>query len=317
MPMKPDRPHISVVIPCYRCAECLEELYRQLKAALEPISPVFEIVMVNDASPSYDWDVIQKLTEADLRVKGVNLSRNFGQHHAITAGIDFATGDWVIVMDGDLQDQPHEIPKLYAKAREGYDVVFARRVERKDTFLKVFMSRSFSLVYNFLSNVRIDPTIGNFSISARKVMDNFRRVRESSRAFGLTLLWCGFKTAYVDVDHGPRYAGKTSYNLRRSIHLAIESISSQSNKPLRISINAGFFMSALSFLIALVIVLRKLIWGIPVSGWASTIVSLYFIGGLLMANLGIIGLYLGKVFDETKGRPIYIVRDVLNIEESD
>lgn len=315
--MKTGCPHISIVIPAYRCAECLEELYRQLKATLETIDPDFEIIMVNDASPSYDWDVIRTLAQADPRVKGINLSRNFGQHHAITAGVDYTRGDWVVVMDGDLQDQPHEILKLYNKAREGFDVVFGRRVDRKDSFFKILCSRAFGWFYNFLSNIKVDTTTGNFSMVSRQVVRNYLKLRESSRSYGMSILWCGFKVGYVPIDHGDRFAGKTSYNLRRSIHLAIESISSQSNKPLRMSINAGFLMSALSFLFALVIVLRKLLWGIPVSGWASMIVSLYFIGGLLMANLGIIGLYLGKVFDETKGRPIYIVRDVVNLEETD
>lgn len=314
--MNPDNPHISIIAPAYRCAECIPELCRRLKLALARINPNFEIILVNDSSPDRDWAVIQEEARADRRVKGINFSRNFGQHHAITAGIDHATGDWIVVMDCDLQDQPEEIEKLYRKAiDENNDIVFARRVERKDTLMKRLMSRSFNLLYNFLSNTRIDPTTGNFSISARRVMDNYRRLRESSRSHGLTLLWCGFKVGYADVDHAERFAGKTTYNLRRSVHLAIESISSQSNKPLRMSINFGFLMSGFSFLFALSIVFRKLMWNIPVSGWASMIVSLYFIGGLLMANMGVIGLYLGKVFDETKNRPIYIVRETLNFEE--
>lgn len=314
--MNSDRPHISIVTPAYRCAECLPELYRRLREVLEPLTPNFEMIVVNDASPGNDWAVILQLAAADPRVKGVNFSRNFGQHHAITAGVDHASGDWVVVMDCDLQDRPEEIPRLYRKAvDEGFDVVFGRRIERKDTFLKKAVSRAFNKVYNLLSNIRIDPTICNFSISARRVMDNYRRLRESSRSHGLALLWCGFRVGYLDVDHAERFAGKTSYNLRRSINLAIESITSQSNKPLRLSIKAGFVMSGLSFLFALYIAVRKLFWDVPVSGWASTIVSMYFIGGLLMANIGVVGLYLGKVFDETKDRPIYIVRETVNIEE--
>lgn len=314
--MNTTRPHISIVTPAYRCAECLPELYRRLRESLEALDPNFEIIVVNDASPSNDWEIIRQLAAADPRLKGINFSRNFGQHHAITAGVDHASGDWVVVMDCDLQDQPEEIQRLYRKAvDEGFDVVFGRRVARKDTFMKKAMSRSFSAVYNFLSNIHIDPTIGNFSIAGRRVIENCRRLRESSRAYGLTLLWCGFRVGYLDVDHAERYAGKTSYNLRRSINLAIESITSQSNKPLRLSIKAGFTMSGLSFLFAIYIVCRKLFWGVPVSGWASMMVSLYFIGGLLMANIGVVGLYLGKVFDETKERPIYIVRETVNIEE--
>jgi len=309
-------PHISVVTPAYRCAECLPELYNRLKRTLEKINPNFELIIVNDCSPDNDWEIIQKLALADRRVKGINFARNFGQHHAITAGIDYATGDWVVVMDCDLQDQPEELTKLYNKAtEERFDVVIARRSNRTDSTYKIFASRAFNILYNFLSSIRIDPTICNFSISSLKVMNQYRRLREGSRSHILTLLWCGFKTGYVSVDHADRFAGKTTYNLRRSIHLAIESITSQSNKPLRMSIKAGFLISGLSFLFAIYLISRKLFWDVPLGGWTSTIVSIYFVGGLLMANLGVVGLYLGKVFDETKGRPIYIVRETLNMEE--
>lgn len=315
--MNSEHPHISVVAPAYRCTECIPELCRRLKTTLGEISPDFEIILVNDCSPDRDWEAIQAEARLDPRVKGINFSRNFGQHHAITAGVDHAKGDWVVVMDCDLQDQPEEIGRLYRAAVDGgYDVVFGRRAERKDNIMKKLMSRSFNVVYNFLSNVKIDPTICNFSIASRKVMDNYLRLRESSRAHGITLLWCGFHVGYVDVDHAKRFAGRTTYNLRRAVNLAIESISSQSNRPLRISIKLGFTMAGFSFLYAVCIILRKLIWDISISGWASMIVSLYFIGGLLMANMGVVGLYVGKIFDETKNRPIYIVKDTVNIEET-
>lgn len=316
--MKSALPHISVVTPAYRCAGCLPELYRRLRSTLEQIDPNFELIIVNDCSPDNDWEIIQELARADRRVKGINFARNFGQHHAITAGIDYATGDWVVVMDCDLQDQPEEILKLYKKVtQEGFDVIIAQRIARKDGFFKILASLAFNILYNFLSSIRIDPTICNFSISSREVMNQYRRLREGSRSHILTLLWCGFKVGYIGIDHAERFAGSTTYTLSRSIHLAIESITSQSNKPLRISIRAGFLMSALSFLFAVYLIVCKLIWAVPLSGWTSTIVSIYFVGGLLMVNLGVVGLYLGKVFDETKGRPIYIVRDTMNFEETE
>jgi dolichol-phosphate mannosyltransferase len=309
-------PHISVVAPAYRCSECIPELCRRLTTVLETIDPNFEIVIVNDASPDRDWEVIQELARADDRIKGVNFSRNFGQHHAITAGVDHASGDWVVVMDCDLQDQPEEIVTLYkAATEEGNDVVFAVRKDRQDSRLKMFASRSFGRVLNSLSELRITPGIANFSIFSRRVANNYRRLREGSRSHGLTLLWCGFKTAYVEAQHAARFAGTTSYNLRRSVKLAIESITSQSNKPLRMSIRFGFAMAALAMAFALYLAVHKIFFDGSVSGWTSTIVSLYFIGGLLIANMGVVGLYLGKVFDETKGRPIYIVADTLNVED--
>ncbi|HBF34006.1 TPA: glycosyltransferase [Candidatus Sumerlaeota bacterium] len=306
----------SVVVPCYRCAECLPELYRRIKESLEPISPRFELILVNDSSPSNDWLVIRQLAAEDTRVKGVNLSRNFGQHHAITAGVDQALGEWVVVMDGDLQDQPEEIVKLYQKAQEGFDVVFAVRENRQDSWHKRLSSQAFYWVYNRFSNIQVTPGIANFSICSRQVMDEFRQLRESSRAYWLGVLWCGFRVAYLPVEHAARYAGRSAYNLRRSMNLALESISSQSNKPLRIFMELGFLIATGSFLFTLFLVVRYFVYNVHVEGWTSTLVSLYFLGGLVMMNLGIVGLYLGKVFDETKGRPIYIVREKLNIADS-
>jgi glycosyltransferase involved in cell wall biosynthesis len=309
-------PHISVVTPAYRCAECIPELCRRLATVLDGIDPNYEIVIVNDASPDRDWEIVQELARADRRIKGINFSRNFGQHHAVTAGVDHASGDWVVVMDCDLQDQPEEIIKLYRAATvEGYDVVFGRRENRKDSLLKVLASRSFYLVLNVLADLRVNPGISNFSIFSRRVADNYRRLRDSNRAHGLTLLWCGFKTGYVDVVHAARFAGRTTYNLRRSVRLAVDAITSQSNRPLRLSIQFGFVMAALAIGFACYLAVRKFLFGTSVSGWTSLIVSLYFLGGLLITNMGIVGLYLGKVFDETKRRPIYIVSDTLNVED--
>jgi polyisoprenyl-phosphate glycosyltransferase len=310
-------PHISVVAPAYRCAECIPELCRRLTTVLEGIDSNFEIVIVNDASPDRDWEVIQQMARSDRRIKGVNLSRNFGQHHAITAGVDHARGDWVVVMDCDLQDQPEEIVKLYEAATvQGYDTVFARRENRQDSFFKIFLSRSFNLVLNRLVDLRVTSGIANFSIFSRRVADSYRRLREGSRSHGLTLLWCGFKVGYVNAVHASRFAGRTTYNLRRSIWLAIESITSQSNRPLRISIRFGFAMAALALCFACYFAVRSLFFGVAVSGWTSTIVSLYLLGGMMIANMGLVGLYLGKVFDETKRRPIYIVAETLNVDSN-
>ncbi|MEI7672914.1 MAG: glycosyltransferase family 2 protein [Deltaproteobacteria bacterium] len=308
------RPHISIVVPSYRCSECLPELHRRLVAAIEPITAQFEIVLVNDCSPDQDWEIITALAHADARVKGVNLSRNFGQHLAIAAGIDHADGDWVVVMDGDLQDRPEEVPALYRKAQaDGLDVVFGRRANRQDTWYKILASRVFAWVFRQLSDVHIESGIANFSISARKVMDAYRRLREGGRSHALVLLWCGFRVGYKDVAHAARYAGRTTYNLRRSVALAVEAITSQSNKPLLLSMKFGFLMAGLSFCFAMYEIVQYFVYGVPVSGWTSLIVSLYFIGGLLMANMGVLGLYLGKVFNEAKHRPIYLVRETVNL----
>jgi polyisoprenyl-phosphate glycosyltransferase len=306
---------VSIVAPAYRTAGCIPELHRRIQEAFAPLPETeFELILVNDHSPDPDWERIQELALADRRVKGLDLSRNFGQHHAITAGVDHASGDWVVVMDCDLQDRPEEIPRLLCRAREGgYDAVFAQRVQRQDGWIKVALSRGFHLLFNRLSSVPIDPTISNFSIASHQVICAYRSLRESSRAYNLAILWCGFRVGYLPVEHGARFSGTSAYTLRRSLRLAFDSITSLSNKPLRLASQVGITMSLGAFLYGTFLVIRFLLWAIPVEGWTSLMVSLYFLAGLLLAFLGILGIYLGKVFDETKGRPIYLVKSTLNL----
>ncbi len=302
-------PLISVVTPVYMAAGCLEELCRRLVAALEPITPNFEIILAEDASPDNSWTVVERLARAEPRCKGIRLARNFGQHYAITAGLAHAAGDWVVVMDCDLQDQPEEIAKLYRTAREGnFDVVFGRRVRRQDTWLKRMSSKCFYAVYNYFTEVRFDNTVANFSISRRAVIAEFLRMREHNRCFPLFIQWLGFAVGYVAVAHAERFAGKTSYDLRKLLRLSAESIVSQSNKPLYLSIAFGLFLAAVAFLVALYYLGKYFFRGIPVTGWTSTIVSLWFLGGVMLANLGVLGLYLGRVFNEVKNRPLYVIR---------
>lgn len=315
--MGDQKPHISVVLPCYRTATCLQELHRRLVATLTRIHPAYEIVFVNDGSPDRDWEVITELCAADPRVVGIDLSRNFGQHTAITAGLDHARGDWMVVMDADLQDQPEEIEHLYRKAQEGFDVVFGRRVDRKDPLQKVMSSRLFNTIFNKLSNVKYDPSVANFSISSAQVIENFRRLRERSRAFALIILWLGFRVGYVPVEHAERFAGNTSYSLAKSLRLAMDIVVSQSDKPLRFSIKFGLLISCISALLGIYYLVHYFITGVSVEGWTSLIVSMFFLFGLLFANLGIIGLYLGKTFEETKNRPLYVVRETVNSPEEE
>lgn len=273
----------------------------------------FEIIFVNDGSPQDDWKTILELCAADPRVKGVNLSRNFGQHYAITAGIDYARGDYVAVMDADLQDQPEEIARLYAKLQEGYDIAIAKRGTRHDPWLKRFYSRVFTRIFNFLSTVRIVEGSANFSIFTREVADEYRQLRERARAFGLLLLWLGFRVGYVDVTHAERHSGTTSYTFIKGLQFAFDSLVSQSDQPLRISIKIGFLISTASALYACWLVIRYYIHGVGVAGWTSVMVSLFFVTGVILADLGVIGLYLGKVFDEAKRRPLYVVRQTVNL----
>jgi dolichol-phosphate mannosyltransferase len=300
-------PEISVVVPVYRGERFIEELYRRLTAALEPITAEFEIVLVEDCGGDRSWELIEGLARRDRRVRGLQFSRNFGQHYAITAGLDHCTGAWTVVMDCDLQDRPEDISLLYAKAREGYDVVIARRGLRHHPPLKRLSSWLFYRVFSYLSDIDYDGRTGNFRIMSRRVVQNVRRIREQMRFLGGMVSWMGFPTAKVDVQQGQRPESGSSYSFRRLWRLAGDVIIAYSDKPLRLAVRLGFVMSGLAFLYGLFIIYLALFRGIPVSGYASLIASLYFIGGVIIAILGILGIYLGKTFDEAKGRPLYVV----------
>ncbi|MBY0577893.1 MAG: glycosyltransferase family 2 protein [Burkholderiales bacterium] len=300
-------PHISVVIPVYKAENCLDELYARLKAAIEPISGDFEILLVEDCGGDRSWDLIGELAKKDPRVKGLQFSRNFGQHYGITAGLDHAGGDWVVVMDCDLQDRPEEIPRLYAKAQEGFDVVLARRGHREDPFLKRLASWAFYKIFSYLSDMEYDGQTGNFRIISKKVVKSFRLMREQLRFFGGLISWAGFASASIDVRHAERFEGKSTYTFKKLMHLATDTIIAYSDKPLRLSIRFGFTISFLSFLYGLYIVYHALFHGAAIMGWSSLIVSLYFLGGIIISILGVIGIYLGKTFDEAKRRPLYII----------
>jgi len=309
-------PYISVVTPVYGCGDCLEQLYNRLKITLSTINDNFEIIMVNDASLDNAWDIITQLAKQDDRIKGINLSRNFGQHKAITAGLDYASGEWIVVMDCDLQDKPEEIIKLYNKAQEGYDVVFGRRAVRQDSFLKKLSSKLFYKMFDYFTDTKTDNTIANFSIISKKVLLTLRRYKEQNRSYALFVNLVGFKRADIDIIHASREIGESSYTLSKLINLAIDGIVSQSNKPLKLSIKFGFLISFIAFIYALWLILRYMIYGINVAGWTSVMVSIYLIAGLLFLNLGFLGLYIGKIFDETKNRPLYIIDDKINFEDN-
>jgi len=306
--------HISIVTPVYGCSECLEQLYQRLVDTLTKITDNFEIILVNDASPDNAWDIIIQLAHKDKRVKGINLSRNFGQHKAITAGLDYASGEWIVVMDCDLQDQPEEILKLYNKAQEGYDIVWGQRTERQDSFLKKLSSKLFHIIYNYFTEQNKDETIANFSIVSNKVTKYIKYIREQNRNYPIFINWLGFTSTQIPIAHAAREEGISSYTFSKLINMAIDNIVSQSNKPLKLSIKFGFIVSLLSIFFAVYLIIRYFITGIPVAGWTSVMVSIYFIAGLLFANMGVLGLYIGKIFDETKERPLYIIKNKINLK---
>ena len=306
-------PHISVISPVYKGEHTVPELVRRIKENLLKITTDFEIILVNDASPDLSWPAILKETTADKRVKGLNLSRNFGQHKAILAGFNYAKGDWVVVMDCDLQDLPEEIPSFYRKANEGYDIVRGERRGRKDGFFKKLSSTLFNAVFRWLSDLRTDKKLANYGIYSQQVVRELCRMPERDRAFIVQLSYLGFKTAIIPVEHGKGYEGTSSYNLSKLLKQAFGTIISNTNKPLRLMIAIGFILSFLSMMMALYNVIAYFSGLIGVAGFTSTIFSIWFVGGMLMMQIGIVGIYIGKVFDQVKGRPLYVVMDEVNI----
>lgn len=308
-----DNPHISIVSPAYRGEKMVAELVRRNVESVSTITDDYEIILVNDASPDNSWEEILKQCAFNPKVKGINLSRNFGQHYAITAGLHYAKGDWVVVMDCDLQDRPEEIPNLYRKAMEGFDIVYARRVARKDKFFKRLSSTLFHWVYSWLSGLEADKTIANFGIYKQCVIVEFNKMPERARSFPSLVKYLGFKDTAIDVEHAERAEGKSSYNLYKLFKLSFDVIVSNSNKPLRMAVGFGFGMAAISFLLALYNVIAKWIGIIQVDGFTTTIFSIWFVGGLMLFVIGILGLYIGKIFDQVKGRQLFIVKDKVNV----
>ena len=301
--------HLSVVAPVYREAALLEELCSRLKQALDPITEDYEIVLVEDGGGDNSWEIIREQSKQDNRIKGVKFSRNFGQHYAISAGLEACNGDWVIVMDGDLQDRPEVIPELYAKAQDGYDVVFVARQERPENILYKFLQRCFYAVFKTLARMDYNPAHGNFSIISRKVVDYYNEIGETLRFYGGIINWLGFRITTIDARHGERFSGETKYTFASRLQLATHVILAHSDRPLRISIFLGLAIAVFSFLFGVWVIYRALAHGVSVEGWASVMVSIYFIGGIILFVLGIMGLYIGKVFEQAKGRPLFVIEE--------
>ncbi len=303
---------ISVVIPVYGCREAVPELHRRLVAVLESLNKTFEIIMVDDHCPQDSWSEIEKLCQEDSRVVGVKLSRNFGQMRAITAGLQKSVGELVVVMDCDLQDRPEFLPLFLEKIDEGYDIVYSKRKERKDSFIVKALSRSFYAVYNKLSDMKYDFEVGNYSIARRKVVDAFLTMKEQNRDYIMFLMWLGYKDTTIEIESDERFAGKSSYTFGKKVDLAVSLITEQSNKPLFMSVKLGFLISFAAMLFLVYLIVRYYVVGDLDMGWPSTIAAIYFMGGLMLSAIGIVGIYIGNIFSESKSRPIYVVDEVLN-----
>lgn len=304
---------ISVVIPIYNEAEVLKVLHKRLKKALQKDFKKwrYEIIFIDDGSTDTTFAELQKLHKEDKNVVVLQFSRNFGHHIAITAGLDYASGDYVVMMDGDLQDQPEEIIKLYTRLQKGYDVVYAIRKNKKHGVIKKILSSGFNMLISKLIREKIVINSTIFRILTKQVNNSIKTLRENNRYVIGIIGWVGYKHSFQEVTHGARFKGVTKYNFRKQIDLAANAIFSFSDYPLRLIIKIGFFFVFLSICMIGYILIKKIIYNTPVVGWSSLITSIFALGGIQIIILGIIGEYIGRNYMENKHRPLYIVRTII------
>ena len=304
---------ISIVSPVYNSEKIVDELVSRIVKNVSEISEEYEIILVEDGSPDNSWSKILENCARNPRVKGIRLSKNFGQHFAITAGIDNAAGDFLVLMDCDLQDSPEYIKDLYAKAKEGNDIVYTLKEERKHSVFKNFTAAIFFKIFNYLTeNQSASSKVGSYSIISRKVINAFKNIKDSNRHYLLVLRTLGFKSTVIPIVHQERFSGKSSYNLSRLIKHAINGITSQSDKLLRLSVSLGFILFSLSLVWVVYLVIAYFIHGSQ-PGYTSLASLILLSTGLILMSLGIVGIYIGKIFEQVKGRPLYIVDEKINL----
>lgn len=314
--MSTDRPTLSVVAPCFNEEGVLHELYRRISQVLDGAGEAWELVLVNDGSRDRTPQIMRELHAQDPRVKIVDFARNFGHGIAVTAGMDYATGDAVVLIDADLQDPPELILEMLAKWREGYEVIYAIRSKRKgETWFKEFTAKAFYRLIYRITDIKIPMDTGDFRLMDRKVVDALKQMREQHRFMRGMSVWVGFRQTGVTYVRAERYAGETKYPLKKMVKFAFDGITSFSFLPLQLAMYVGFVAAGLAILGILAAVILRLSGSQAFYGQASTLVSVLFLGGVQLICLGIIGEYLGRIYDEVKGRPLYIVREAVGFGE--
>ena len=305
-----ERPRYSFVIPVYNEQETLPELHARLSSVLDELDGESEVILVDDGSADETYNVLRGLHTLDPRFKAIRLARNFGHQLAITAGLDFAVGDAVIVMDADLQDPPEVVPALVERWREGYEIVYAVRARREaDPWLKRVTAAGFYRVIRRLARMDMPTDVGDFRLVDRRALEAFRSLRERNRYVRGMFSWVGFRQTGVAYERPERFAGETKYPFRKSLRLAVDGIVSFSDVPLRLALSLGFVISGVSFVVGIFAIIAKLAGAFTVPGWASLLVVVSFVGGVQLVVIGVMGLYIGRIYDEVKNRPLYIVRE--------
>lgn len=306
---------LSIVIPIYNEQDIIPELHRRLTAVIDKIDENTEVILIDDGSNDKSYEKMLKINQLDSRYKILRLARNFGHQVALTAGIDNSSGDAVILMDGDLQDPPELLPQMIEKWKEGYDVVYTVKRSRKENFLKRLAFSSFyKLMYTF-SVISIPMEAGNFSLMDKKVVGILKKMPERNRYLSGMRAWAGFRQIGVEFDREARFAGRPKMTLKRLIKLAFDGLISFSNAPLRLAIYVGLGSAGISFLGAAYVIYEKLFTNKAILGWASTIVAITFIGGMILLTLGVVGEYIGRIYDEVKQRPIYVLQEKIGFDQ--
>lgn len=304
------KPVFSVVVPMFNEEESLPVLYQRIVDVMEQTSESWEFVMVDDGSSDSTADLIREYARKDKRVRPVILARNFGHQIAVTAGLDYTRGDAIVIIDADLQDPPEVILELIGKWREGYEVVYAVRETREgETFFKLWTARMFYRIINRITSMKIPVDTGDFRLMDRKVVDVMNQMREHHRFLRGMSVWVGFKQVGVKYKRAARYAGETHYPLKKMLKLAITAITGFSFFPLQVATYLGFISSGISIIVIPVVVIMRLMGNQAFLGQASTLIAVLFLGGVQLIFLGILGEYIGRIYDEVRNRPLYIVRE--------
>lgn len=302
---------LSVVVPVYGCAGCLVALDAQLHDALADVAPDYEIIYVDDRSPDGAWPVVSSLVaDGRGRTRAIRLSRNFGQSIAVTAGIAAARGDWIALIDCDLQDEPAAIAVLYREAQAGYEIVFSRRANREHSFFRKLAAGAYFRIRNRLLDLDMDTEHGSLMLFSRRVADAYLQVGDRDRHHALVLHWLGFDRTYVDVPHGSRYEGRSSYTLGKLVASAFDGLFFQTSILLRWIVYFGFAVVAVGVALAAALI-GFYFAARPYPGWTSLAVLVLLVGGFIILTLGIAALYIGKIFNEVKDRPLYVVDEAL------
>ena len=309
--MSENKKLLSIVTPAYNEAENLGEFYSRVINATNNLNLEIEIIYINDGSQDSTIDIITKQRQIDNRITIIDLSRNFGKEIALTAGLDYSSGDAVIVIDADLQDPPELIPKLVEKWREGYDVVNAKRIKRKgESLLKKVMSYIYYRLLFYLSDINVPRDTGDFRLLNKNALDALLKLREKHRYMKGLFVWVGFKQKEIEYEREARFKGKTKWGFFSLFNLAFDGLTSFSIMPLRLASTIGFLSALIGFFYGTVIVFKTLFFHEPVAGFTSLVVLITFFGGIQLLSIGIIGEYIGRIFNETKNRPLYVVKNI-------